>query len=263
MTSNTQYTHLGFLQFDVVAGDPEANRDKVRFGLRELAEQNGYTPALVVLPELWSSGFDYRKIPAIAEKTPEILEELDHLAKKYQITIAGSLPEKKGGSYYNTLFITGPGGQHGSYRKQRLFAPMGEDSFFSPGLDYRIIKTPHGTIASLVCFDLRFPELVRSQVADGADFLVISAQWPKVRTEHWRILVQARAIENQLFVVACNRCGTTGRTEFAGHSMIVAPDGEILQEAGENEEHVIIGIDPCLVRTVRDRFSTRPSPQSS
>ncbi len=263
MTTTTQYTHLGFLQFDVVAGDPEANRDKVRFGLRELAEQNGYTPALVVLPELWSSGFDYRKIPAIAEKTPEILEELDHLAKKYQITIAGSLPEKEDALYYNTLFITDPSGPAPPYRKQHLFAPMGEDAFFTPGSAYDAADTTHGKIASLVCFDLRFPEIARNQAAAGADFLVISAQWPAIRREHWRILVMARAIENQLFVVACNRCGTTGRTEFAGHSMIVAPDGEILHEAGENEEHVIIGIDPCLVRTVRDRFSTRPSPQSS
>ena len=118
-----------------------------------------------------------------------------------------------------------------------------------------------GIVAGLVCYDLRFPELLRQQTTLGANLLAISAQWPAARVEHWRILVQARAIENQMFVVAANRCGITGDTRFGGHSMIVGPDGTILYEAGEEEEWAGVTIDHELLNTVRSHFSTVPPNQ--
>ena len=233
-----------------------ANLGQVRQGLAGLGRTGNTTPALVVLPELWSSGFDYPTLPDLARKTTELLQELKKLSAQYKIILAGSLAEEDNGRYYNTLYITGPEGRLGSYRKQRLFAPMGEESFFTPGTGYGPIDTPHGRLASLVCYDLRFPELARSQAAQGALFLVIAAQWPLERLDHWQTLVRARAIENQMFVIAANRCGATGDTEFAGHSLIVAPDGAVLHQAGQSEEQAMVAIDPGLLDTVRSRFNT-------
>jgi len=135
---------------------------------------------------------------------------------------------------------------------------MAEESFFVPGTNPQPIRTALGSIAALVCYDLRFPELLRTQTALGADLLVISAQWPAARLGHWRILVQARAIENQMFVVASNRCGTTDQTTFGGHSLIVGPDGSIILEAGEQEESRGVMIDPVRIESARALFSTVP-----
>ncbi len=246
----------GFLQIDVQQGAAEKNFSKIQDFLSRLSPPAG---AIVALPELWSDGFFYETLHSQAERTDEVLADIAKLAAAYQICLAGSLPEKvkqHGDMYYNTLYFTGPDGVLGSCRKQRLFAPMEEDRYFSCGDSPRPIKTPWGMMAGLVCFDLRFPELAASQVAQGATVLVISAQWPLARKEHWRILIQARAIENQAYVVACNRCGRTGETGFAGHSMIVGPDGTILAEAKGEEVCAGAPLDGAHLTRVRTRFHT-------
>jgi predicted amidohydrolase len=250
----------GFLQFDVKSGNIESNLCRVEEGLAEIAASNDQiSPGIIVLPELWATGFAYEKLPELAEKIPNLLENLQGLSAKYNVHIAGSLPEYSEKSYYNTLFITGPEGIKGTYRKQRLFNPMQEDSFFTPGSESRPIQTDLGPIGALVCYDLRFPELLREQTGLGADILVVPAQWPAARLSHWRVLLQARAIENQIFAVAANRCGTTGDTTFGGHSMIVAPDGAILLEAGEDDENKGIIIDLTMASAARSLFNTAPS----
>ena len=247
----------GCLQFDVKTGAIDANINAVEKGLDRLSLQH---PGIVVLPELWATGFAYDRLDEMAGKTPEILNRLQKLAGQYRVVIVGSLPEavdcEEGRHFYNTLSITDQTGVLGTYRKQYLFAPMREDRYFSVGDSPAAAATPIGRVASLVCFDLRFPELVRNQARDGAGLLVISAQWPAARRDHWQTLVRARAIENQLFVLACNRCGTTGDTEFGGNSMIVAPDGTVLSSAGDGVEEPSVRIDPGLLGQVRSRFTS-------
>lgn len=247
----------GFLQFDVQLGDIENNLAKVKQGLKNLAPDK---LGIIVLPELWATGFDYKHLTDLALKTPKMLETIQELAAKYGIYLAGSLPEailtEIGISVFNTMYIIGPDGAMGSYRKQQLFAPMQEDKYFTPGDDPQPIDTPLGRLAALVCYDLRFPELGQSQAAQGAGILLVSAQWPAARKDHWRILICARAIENQMFVVACNRCGETDNITFAGHSMVVAPDGSVLAEAEEAEEAIFKEIDPSLIDKARERFNT-------
>jgi predicted amidohydrolase len=251
----------GFLQFSVAAGAPADNLSRIRQGLARLAPA---APGLVVLPELWATGFAYETLPELARRTPELLEELRELAARHHLHLAGSLPEALEGCFYNTLFITGPAGTIGRYRKQRLFAPMAEDRHFTAGANPRPLETPFGRAGALVCYDLRFPELARAQAALGAEFFLITAQWPALRLAHWRTLAQARAIENQAYVIACNRCGITDDTEFGGHSLIVAPDGVILREAGSGEEAAGLMLDPGLVAAVRNRFNTAvPVPPAS
>jgi len=162
----------GFLQFDVQSGAIEKNLSRVREGLAEIAESHKQiSPGIIVLPELWATGFAYAELPALVGTIPDVLETLQELSAKYQVSIAGSLPEYTDNKYYNTLFITGPTGTFGTYRKQRLFSPMAEDTFFSPGTDPNPIQTTVGPVAGLVCYDLRFPELLRQQTALGASLL--------------------------------------------------------------------------------------------
>ena len=247
----------GFLQFDVKSGNISSNLASVEQGLAEIAAScKQISPGIIVLPELWATGFAYEKLPELTTKIPELLENLQTFSAKYQVHIAGSLPEFSGNSYFNTLFITAPKGIPGSYRKQRLFNPMGEDTFFTPGTEPRPIQTELGPIGALVCYDLRFPELLRKQTALGPNLLVVAAQWPNARIDQWRILIQARAIENQMFVIAANRCGTTDDTTFGGHSMIVAPDGSILLEAGVNMECKGTMLDLEMISAARSLFST-------
>jgi len=249
----------GFLQFDVQSGNIDSNLSSVQQGLAEIAASHKQiSPGILVLPELWATGFAYDKLPDLADTMPELLDRLKELAAEHQVFLAGSLPEYSDKNYYNSLFITGPDGIAGIYRKQHLFRPMAEDTFFSPGTDPRPVQTPLGALAGLVCYDLRFPELLRQQTALGANLLVVPAQWPAARVNHWRILVQARAIENQMFVVAANRCGTTDDTTFGGHSMIIGPEGSILLEAGTGEEYGGIMLDPAMVAAARSKFSTVP-----
>jgi predicted amidohydrolase len=249
----------GFLQFQVCNGETAKNLSRVRDGLAEIAADNRHiSPGIIVLPELWATGFAYGKLPNLAGEVPELLERLQALAAEYQVIMAGSLPEYSRGSYYNTLYITGPAGIVGTYRKQRLFSPMAEDTFFRPGSNSRPVQTWLGPVAGLVCYDLRFPELLREQAALGAGLVVVPAHWPAARANHWRILVQARAIENQMFVVAANRCGTSDGTLYGGHSMIVGPDGSILLEAGDDEEYRGTMLDPARISAARSLFSTLP-----
>lgn len=118
-------------------------------------------------------------------------------------------------------------------------------------------------IGGLVCYDLRFPELSRQQAFLGAQLIVVSAQWPRTRIDHWQVLVRSRAIENQVFVIACNSCGNTGGHELGGNSMVVGPDGTVLLEIGGGEGVLAIDLDEQVLSTVRSRFcpaGERPRP---
>ncbi|MEN8134026.1 MAG: D-glycero-beta-D-manno-heptose 1-phosphate adenylyltransferase [Thermodesulfobacteriota bacterium] len=245
----------GFIQIDVKLGAMYLNLEEVRKGLAAFTLQS---PGLAVLPELWASGFDYPRMEEHADYTLELLEELREEAVRYNIYIAGSLPEKKVEAgrilIFNTLYFVGPEGVVGSIRKQQLFAPMAEDNYFAAGIDPQPVETKLGLLAGVVCFDLRFSDLVRSQVANGAQLLVVSAQWPAARREHWRTLLKARAIENQVFVVGCNRCGISDDIEFGGHSMIVAPDGTVLAEAADKPDNATVMLDSDLIARSRKLF---------
>ena len=284
----------GFVQFRVRPGDTAANLEAVRAGVGRL-ERTG--PGLVVLPELWAGGFDYPTLARQAGESGELLTALTAIAGDYGIHLAGSLPEEvidsgecrtfgkgvafeTGGisgfgnsgshvtppprGYYNTLYLVGPHGVVGSYRKQRLFSPMGEEEYFCPApAAPRPLQAPWGPVAALVCFDLRFPALATAQVAAGADILLVSAQWPEARREHWQVLLRARAIENQVFVVAANTCGRIGERDFAGHSQVIAPDGQLMIQAGAEEASAAVDLEWTLLTNTRSLFRTVPQVRKS
>ncbi len=248
---------LGYIQFNIKAGDINANLATVK---NQLAALTPVGPGLLALPELWAGGFVYDELRDQADKTDKLLQELTELARQYNIYLAGSLPERisteKKEKFYNTLYFTGPDGVVGRYRKQQLFVPFNEDKYFTPGNMSGLVATALGPAGGLVCFDLRFPEPARLQTAGGARILLISAQWPLERLAHWRILLQARAVENQIFIVACNGCGRSCGNTLAGHSMIVGPDGTVYSEADTEEAFGLQQVEPDLCEQIRGRFNT-------
>ncbi len=263
--SSSLFTSAGFLQFEVKPGDPAANLKTVR---RLLKKMQPAADTIIVLPELWATGFAYPRLDELAGETPGLLEELRELAAGADICLAGSLiekvaPDEAPAKLYNTLYLTGPGGVMGRYRKQHLFSFWQEDRFLTPGDQPLPMVTPRGQVGGLVCYDLRFPELARMQTFNGARLLVVSAQWPAARLDHWRTLLRARAIENQVFVAAGNSCGDSGENGFAGHSMVVAPDGTVLTEAGDREETGAAALPEADLQRLRSRFCNvgeRPRP---
>ncbi|MEN8140854.1 MAG: nitrilase-related carbon-nitrogen hydrolase [Thermodesulfobacteriota bacterium] len=246
-----------FLQFDTNSANQ--GLEKIRQGLSRLSPPPG---ALIALPELWARGIATADLREQCGQTPELIVALQKVARDYQCLLAGSLPEEEDGQVFNSLLLVDGDGVVGRHRKQHLFAPMGETIHFQAGPGPVPFSPSYPLLGGLVCFDLRFPELARTQAAWGTQLLVISAQWPQARIEHWRTLVTARAIENQLFVLACNRVGLQSCIEFGGHSLLVAPDGTILAQ-GDGREECCEGahLDSGLLAEIRGRFSTVVSRQ--
>ncbi len=254
MSGEGLFTRVCFFQFEIATGDPMANLATVQ---RLLARCQPPAGSLVVLPELWATGFAVNDYPAMAAATPELLEKLVAVCAGSGLVIAGSLLEPcddPQGKPWNTMFVVSADGVLGRYRKQHLFPLWQEEKVLAPGNRPAPIGTPHGVLGPLICYDIRFAELGRHHAAHGAPLLVVSAQWPKSRLEQWRLLLRARAIENQVFVVATNGCGRAGETVLAGHSMVIAPDGSVLAEAAEGEECGCVPLDPTGLLELRHRF---------
>lgn len=232
------------IQFNVRQGDVDANLAYVREALGRIAGQGA---RLAVLPEMWSSGFAYRNLNELALRTAGIVEELLELSRELKLVIVGSMPEPHGEKVFNTAFVADNGTLAGTYRKLHLFSLLGEDRAFDSGDRWLLADTSVGRVGVIICYDLRFPELSRRLTLEGADVICIPAQWPRPRQEHWRTLLRARAIENQLYVVACNACGPIGKLDFFGMSMIIDPKGELLVEAGAAECEISAPLDMQLM----------------
>jgi predicted amidohydrolase len=220
------------VQFNITMGDVDQNLQKALAGIRRVREKDA---RLAVLPEMWSTGYDYKRLAVLAEETPRVIAALSQLSSELEMVVVGSLPEKVDGRIYNTAWVIDRGKVAGSYRKLHLFSTMGEDRFLAAGDRTLVVPTSVGRLGVAICYDLRFPELFRKLALEGAEILCLPAEWPKPRQEHWRTLLRARAIENQFFVAAANCCGLQGKLDFFGMSLLISPRGEILAEGGESE----------------------------
>jgi len=228
------------IQFNVKPGDVDANMTYIRAALARVADQGA---DLAVLPEMWSSGFDYKKLNQLAGRTAGIVAELLELSRELKLVICGSMPEPHGEKVYNSIHVIDNGSLAGVYRKMHLFSLLGEDRSFDGGDSWLLADTSIGKVGVMICYDLRFPELARRLTIEGARVICIPAQWPRPREDHWRTLLRARAIENQLFVVSCNACGLIGKLDFFGMSMIIDPKGEVLADAGSEQCELIAPLD--------------------
>jgi len=228
------------IQFNVKQGDVDANLAYVREALARVVADG---VNLAVLPEMWSSGFLYNNLNELALRTQGIVDELLELSKSLKLVIIGSMPEPNGDKVFNAQYLIDNGVLAGVYRKMHLFSLLGEERAFSAGDSWLFAETSLGKVGVIICYDLRFPELSRRLAIEGAQVICVSAQWPKPRQEHWRTLLRARAMENQLFIVACNACGIIGKLDFFGMSMIIDAKGELLAEAGECEGEIVTSLD--------------------
>ncbi len=228
------------IQFNIRLGDIDANVKTAREAIARVAAQG---VKLAVLPEVWSCGFAYRELNELARRTPEVLEEMGRLSAEHDMVIVGSLPEPDGDKVCNTAYILDKGMLVGKYRKIHLFSLMNEDRSFTGGDRWVVADTSVGRIGVFICYDLRFPELARRLAVEGAEIIVVPGEWPKPREEHWRTLLRARAIENQLFVVAANCCGITGKLDFFGSSLIIDHKGELLAEGGYEPTELVAKLD--------------------
>ncbi|MER7931884.1 MULTISPECIES: carbon-nitrogen family hydrolase [unclassified Streptomyces] len=244
------------IQIDVNENESvEARRRRVAALVREQAGAD-----LVVLPELWTTGaFAYEAFATEAEPLEgPTFEAMAKAASDAGVWLhAGSIPERDPeGPLYNTALVFSPSGEPAAaYRKIHRFGfDKGEAVLMGAGQDLVTVRLPETTLGVATCYDLRFPELFRALVDAGAETMVVSAGWPERRRAHWTLLAKARAVENQAFVLACGTAGTHAGVPQAGHSIVVDPWGEVLAEAGADEQVLTVDLDPARVAATREQF---------
>lgn len=242
------------IQMDIAFGNPQENYKRAEKWLQKAADEGCQ---LAVLPELWTTGYDLTRLDEIADReAEETIAFLSAQAKKLQMhLIGGSVANQTNDGVENTLIVVNKQGELlKKYSKLHLFRLMEEEKFLKAGKDDGLFTLENEQMAAFICYDIRFPEWLRKHVLAGANVLFIPAEWPLARTDHWRTLLTARAIENQSYVVGCNRSGEDPKNKFAGHSIIIDPWGEIIAEAGEEEELLIGEIDLAKVSEIRKRI---------
>jgi omega-amidase len=238
-------------QMNIQLGQPAVNFETARRLAVKAALQGS---DILVLPELWSTGYDLEHADAYAVPVTEgIFAETAVLAREHNLGIIGSCLSKLGeGKFGNTaVFINKDGTILTEYSKIHLFRLMDEHQFLTAGEALTPVETTWGKIGLAICYDLRFPELFRQYALADCVLTFLPAEWPHPRLAHWQTLLRARAIENQMYIVACNRVGQSKGTDFCGHSCIIDPWGDVLVEAGEEEALLTVEIDLDKVTAVR------------
>ena len=215
---------------------------------------------LIVLPELWSAGyFHFDEYQSLAETlTGPTVSMCSRVAAELGVYLhAGSIIEAgEDGRLSNTSILLGPDGKilH-TYRKIHVFGYKSKEaSLLTAGSSLPVVELPFGATAGITCYDLRFPGLWMELSTRGAEIVIVPAAWPAARREHWRLLTTARALEHQIFVIACNAAGSQEGVELGGHSRVVDPAGSVLAEAGTGESVLMVDIDPDQVKAVRTEF---------
>ncbi len=230
-------------------GDPQSS---CRAAL-QLLSQAPLSTRLALLPELWSCSYDNPRMGHHAEQSPQALEALTPWARSRGAWIvAGSLPWRtEEGLVNRSWLVNDVGSAVGYYDKAHLFPLLEEHKMFCPGGTPFFFEVDGFSWSTIICYDLRFPEYIRALALGGISALAVVAEWPRSRLSAWRTLVQARAIENEMYVLACNRCGEGGGEIWGGHSLAVAPDGTVLAEGGDEEELLVVDLELQRVKEMR------------
>ncbi len=229
---------ISLFQLDYRPGDSAGRLERVRAAAGEASSRGS---SLLLLPELWYSGYDLANSAALAVPMGEgHFNQVAQLAREQRLHICGSLLCREGdGTVRNRAVLYGPGGELiGWYDKLHLFPKLREDRYFLAGDRLPQFDLPWGRTAMAICYDLRFPELFRHYALNGDPQLVlVPSAWPEPRLKYFTLMTRARACENQCFVASCNRAGQGGDGEPAfGKSLAADPWGELLAEAGRDEE---------------------------
>lgn len=215
---------------------------------------------LIILPELWNVGFfNYSSYKGFSELiNGDTASAISAKAKEHSCYIlSGSFVERQGGKYYNTsVLFDRKGNNVAEYRKIHLFSYKSQEpEILMPGKKVTVVDTEFGKIGLATCYDLRFPELFRSMTVDmGAEYFLVVSSWPDSRIDAWKILNQARALENTCYLISCNATGINQGSLLGGHSQIVDPFGNVLVHGGYEESIVRAEISHKELTRIRKEF---------
>jgi predicted amidohydrolase len=210
---------------------------------------------VVVLPEMFSTGFSMQPNLFAETMQGETVNWMKKIAAKKRVILTGSLMIEEDGNYFNRLIWMLPNGQIGHYDKRHCFAYANEDKHYKAGNKKMIAQVNGWKINLQVCYDLRFPVWARQQKDDLFDAIIYVANWPTKRSYAWKSLLVARAIENQCYVIAVNRVGNDGNNiEHCGDSMVINPLGEILYHKQGDEDIFTITLDKTMLEEIRNKF---------
>ena len=213
---------------------------------------------IVILPEMFSTGFSMRPELLAETMDGETVEWMKRVSRENSIVLTGSIMIMEDGNYYNRLIWMLPNGQYGYYDKRHLFAYGEEDRHYNAGNKRLIASVKGWKINLLVCYDLRFPVWARQKVnEEGAEYdvLIYVANWPERRSHAWKTLLCARAIENQCYVVGVNRVGTDANNiYYSGNSLVIDPLGQVLYHMADDEDVNTITLQKEMLEEVRSKF---------
>ncbi len=240
------------IQHDIMWEEPEANHERIA---PMIAAAVAAGARLIALTEMFATGFSMN-----TKRTAEPLGGanatfLETQAKEHAVWVCGSVAviEDEGELPYNTLIVAGPDGDTQRYRKIHPFTYGGERNHFRAGSEHVTLDIEGVRTALFVCYDLRFADEFWT-IAPDTDLYIVVANWPEPRREHWTTLLRARAIENQAYVLGCNRVGEGGSLTYTGDSRIIDPMGEELAAGAQGETLLLADVDVDRVRETRERF---------
>lgn len=248
---------VSVIQMQVALEDKKANLERAKALMSRACLDD---PDLLLLPETFNVGFFPADPRPCADEgvRGESWQLLSETARKHGVNIVGGSIVRMGplNEVFNTMYVFNrEGAQVAQYDKIHLFSPSGEKNVFTAGGKPCFFELEEVLMAGIICYDLRFVELIRGLALDGAKVLFIPAEWPHPRSEHWRTLLRARAIENQMYVIAANACGPMGKVENCGYSAIIDPWGKVVAEAGEEEIIITTDLDFTKVDNVRNQIA--------
>lgn len=241
--------HIAVVQCELFWENPSRNRAQIEAYLKSISNAN-----VIVLPEMFTTGFSVQSVHLAEFMDGPTVKWMKNMAQKYSAAICGSIMIKESESIYNRFFWVEPRGLVKHYDKRHLFGLVDEGKYFTAGTKRIIIEYKGWKICPLICYDLRFPVFSRNDV--NYDILLYVANWPHKRIKAWDSLLQARAIENQCYVVAANRVGVDGyKAQYSGHSQLIDGYGELIAIAPDNEEGIIESrLDKKHLESLRKRL---------
>lgn len=249
---------VGLTQMDIVWEDKEKNMEKVR---KLVAQASGQKVDLLVFPEMTLTGFTMNTALAGEEMLfSPTLRFFKDLSKKYSMAMAFGYVEDFGGEYYNKLMVVSDGRILYDYDKIHPFNFSDEGRHYIGGHEVKTAVLKDMEISGFVCYDLRFPEIFQA-VSSHTQMILVIANWPKERVLHWEILLRARAIENQCYVIGVNRIGKGNGIEYVESSMAFDPLGERLTKAHSKSELMLVDVETNKVKEVRSQFPFREDRQ--
>ena len=249
------------IQHDIVWEDPHANFAALA---PKIAEAAGAGARLVVCSEMFSTGFSMHTDRIGEPVGGPSAQFLTEQARQHSVWLCASMPERANDQAhpYNQLMLASPNGDTFRYAKIHPFTYGNEHRHYGAGDHFLTVDIDGTSCSFFVCYDLRFADEFWA-LASRTDCYVIPANWPSSRRDHWMVLLQARAIENQAYVVGVNRVGAGGSLTYAGDSMVVDPFGIVRAQAGDEPSMLIADVDPARVAKVRAEYPFLPDRRTS